>query len=71
MRCFQPLNFLPSKYIFFTSLPNPLTFFHCPARFDWNMKPYDLDDDRAALQALGINPVATAHQLYLTFEAYF
>lgn len=35
------------------------------------MKPYDLDDDRAALQALGINPVATAHQLYLTFEAYF
>ncbi|PIE59114.1 MAG: hypothetical protein CSA32_05705 [Desulfobulbus propionicus] len=45
--------------------------FNYSGGFDWNMKPYDLDDDKAALQALGINPVATAHQLYLTFEAYF
>ncbi|HEB70403.1 MAG TPA: DUF3373 domain-containing protein [Desulfobulbus sp.] len=39
--------------------------------FDWNMKPYDLDDDKAQLQALGINPVESANQVYLTFEAYF
>jgi len=39
--------------------------------FDWNMKPYDLDDDTVAMQALGINPVDSAHQIYLTFEAYF
>jgi hypothetical protein len=39
--------------------------------YDWNMKPYDLDDDRQSLQALGINPVESANQVYLTFEAYF
>jgi len=39
--------------------------------FDWNMKPYDLDDEKAKLQALGINPVESANQIYLTFEAYF
>jgi len=39
--------------------------------FDWNMKPYDLDDDKAELQALGQNPVESANQVYLTFEAYF
>jgi hypothetical protein len=39
--------------------------------FDWNMQPYDLDDDRNQLQALGINPVKSANQVYLTFEAYF
>ena len=39
--------------------------------FDWNMKPYDLDDEQQALQTLGINPVESANQVYLTFEAYF
>ena len=39
--------------------------------FDWNVKPYDLDDDQSALQALGLNPVESAQQVYLTFEAYF
>jgi len=39
--------------------------------FDWNMRPYDLDDDKAELQALGLNPVESANQVYLTFEAYF
>jgi hypothetical protein len=39
--------------------------------FDWNMKPYDLDDDRQTLQAMGLNPVESANQVYLTFEAYF
>ena len=39
--------------------------------FDWNMKPYDLDSERAQLQALGLNPVKSANQIYLTFEAYF
>lgn len=39
--------------------------------FDWNMKPYDLNDDKAQLQALGINPAESANQVYLTFEAYF
>ncbi|MBP7926644.1 MAG: DUF3373 family protein [Desulfobulbaceae bacterium] len=38
---------------------------------NYNFKPYDLDDDRAALQALGMNPVENANQVYLTFEAYF
>jgi hypothetical protein len=38
---------------------------------NYNFKPYDLDDDRAALQALGMNPVESANQVYLTFEAYF
>ena len=40
-------------------------------QFDWNMKPYDLDDDKAELQLLGLNPVESANQVYLTFEAYF
>ena len=39
--------------------------------FDWNMKPYDLDDEQMQLQMLGQNPVESAHQVYLTFEAYF
>jgi hypothetical protein len=39
--------------------------------FDWNLKPYDLDDDKDALQAMGLNPVESANQVYLTFEAYF
>ena len=39
--------------------------------FDWNMKPYDMDDDKSQLQMLGINPVESANQVYLTFEAYF
>ena len=39
--------------------------------FDWNMKPYDLDDEKNQLQALGQNPVESANQVYLTFEAYF
>jgi len=39
--------------------------------FDWNMKPYDLDDEKAQLQMLGQNPVESANQVYLTFEAYF
>jgi hypothetical protein len=39
--------------------------------FDWNMKPYDLEDEKAQLQMLGINPADDAHNIYLTFEAYF
>lgn len=39
--------------------------------FDWNIKPYDLDDEKAQMQALGLNPVESANQVYLTFEAYF
>ncbi|MCK5070370.1 MAG: DUF3373 domain-containing protein [Desulfocapsa sp.] len=40
---------------------------------DWNMKPYDLGDsaDVMALQMMGMDPVESADQLYLTFEAYF
>lgn len=40
---------------------------------DWNMKPYDLGNamDLAMLQAMGIDPVESADQIYLTFEAYF
>jgi hypothetical protein len=38
---------------------------------DYNMKPYDLDDEKTALQMLGLNPVESAYQAYLTFEAYF
>ena len=38
---------------------------------NFNYKPYDLDDEKAALQALGMNPVESANQVYLTFEAYF
>jgi hypothetical protein len=39
--------------------------------FDWNMKPYDLDDEKMQMQMLGLNPVESANQVYLTFEAYF
>ena len=39
--------------------------------YDWNVKPYDLDDDKAYIQAMGMNPVESANQIYLTFEAYF
>nr|WP_321466323.1 DUF3373 family protein [uncultured Desulfobulbus sp.] len=39
--------------------------------FDWNVKPYDLDSEKAKLQAMGMNPVESANQVYLTFEAYF
>ncbi|WP_136808644.1 DUF3373 family protein [Desulfosediminicola flagellatus] len=40
---------------------------------DWNMKPYDLSSsyDLAMLQAMGQDPVESADQIYLTFEAYF
>jgi hypothetical protein len=40
---------------------------------DWNLSPYDLSDaaDLAALQMLGQDPVESADQIYLTFEAYF
>jgi hypothetical protein len=39
--------------------------------FDWNYKPYDLDDEKDKLQMMGMNPVESANQVYLTFEAYF
>jgi hypothetical protein len=35
------------------------------------MKPYDLDDEQDKLRMLGLNPVESANQVYLTFEAYF
>ena len=40
---------------------------------DWNMYPYDLgnDQDLMKLQMMGMDPVESAHQIYLTFEAYF
>jgi hypothetical protein len=40
---------------------------------DWNYFPYDLGDnnDLAKLQALGVDPIDDAHQIYLTFEAFF
>lgn len=40
---------------------------------DWNMKPYDLSDpmDAMILSMMGMDPVESADQLYLTFEAYF
>ena len=40
---------------------------------DWNMTPYDLDDsaDRMAMQMMGMDPVESADQVYLTFEAHF
>jgi hypothetical protein len=39
--------------------------------FDWNLKPYDLSTEKAKLQQIGQNPVESANQVYLTFEAYF
>lgn len=42
---------------------------------DWNVKPYDLDDDLMQLgamqQGMGLDPIKTANQFYLTLEAYF
>jgi len=40
---------------------------------DWNMAPYDYGDDAdlMKLQMMGLDPVESAHQIYLTFEAYF
>ncbi|BHH85125.1 DUF3373 family protein [Desulforhopalus sp. 52FAK] len=40
---------------------------------DWNMAAYDLSDagDTAKLQMMGMDPVESADQVYLTFEAYF
>ena len=40
---------------------------------DWNMRPYDLDKsaDLMALQMMGMDPVESADQIYLTFEANF
>jgi hypothetical protein len=39
----------------------------------WNLSPYDLSDngDRGKLQMMGQDPVESADQVYLTFEAYF
>ena len=43
--------------------------------FDWNMKAYDLEEDTVQLQGLlsgnNLDPVKSADQIYLTFEAYF
>ncbi|MBT8333346.1 MAG: DUF3373 domain-containing protein [Desulfobacterales bacterium] len=40
---------------------------------DWNVKPYDLGNaqDLMALQMLGMDPVESADQIYLTFEVFF
>ncbi len=40
---------------------------------DWNLTAYDLDDqaDRGKLQMMGQDPVESADQVYLTFEAFF
>ncbi|MBE0584308.1 MAG: DUF3373 domain-containing protein, partial [Desulfofustis sp.] len=40
---------------------------------DWNMKPYDLGNagDRMMLQMMGLDPVESADQVYVTFEAFF
>lgn len=40
---------------------------------DWNMKPYDLDNagDRMMLQMMGLDPVESADQVYVTLEAHF
>ncbi len=40
---------------------------------DWNMYPYDLDSDMdlMKLQGMGLDPLDNAHQIYLTFEAFF
>ena len=38
---------------------------------DYNVKPYDLDDDKELLRAYGMNPIENANQVYITFEAYF
>jgi len=40
---------------------------------DWNLAPYDYGDeaDLMKLQMMGLDPADEAHQVYLTFEAYF
>lgn len=40
---------------------------------DWNMKPYDLSDatDRMTMGMMGMDPIESADQIYLTLEAYF
>lgn len=40
---------------------------------DWNLAAYDLGDaaDTAKLQMMGMDPVESADQIYLTFEAFF
>jgi hypothetical protein len=40
---------------------------------DWNLAAYDLSDaaDTAKLQMMGLDPVESADQVYLTFEAFF
>ena len=40
---------------------------------DWNMKPYDLGNqaDLMSLRMMGMDPVESADQVYLTFEASF
>ncbi len=45
--------------------------FNYSGGYDWNVKPYDLDDDKFEMQAFGMNPIESANQVYLTFEAYF
>lgn len=40
---------------------------------DWNLYPYDLSDagDKGKLQMMGLDPVESADQVYVTFEVYF
>ena len=40
---------------------------------DWNMTPYDLGNatDQAYMQAMGLDPIESSDQIYLTFEASF
>lgn len=40
---------------------------------DWNLQAYDLGDagDRGKMEMMGLDPVESADQIYLTFEAYF
>jgi hypothetical protein len=42
---------------------------------DWNMYPYDLEDDLAQLQGLnqmmGLDPIESADQIYATLEVAF
>jgi hypothetical protein len=40
---------------------------------DWNLSPYDLGNagDRMKMQMMGLDPVESADQVYITFEAFF
>lgn len=38
---------------------------------DWNVYAYDLDDDRIAMQAMGLDPIESADQVYVTLEVAF